>query len=358
MDEVIEDVVEKSVETISSNGVNEVTTVMESVTQEAVSQTKSFFHIDEIKNYFESQGVIKIIVSLLMVVIFITIFSLFKKLLNGKLKSKFQVQTVQHLNKILNYVFYILLGMYILSLFGVDFTAIWGAAGVAGLAIGFAAQTSVSNLISGLFVFGEKSVKPGDYISVGDVSGTVDTIGLLSIKVSTLENQVVRIPNSTVISSNLMNYNAHKIRRFYFEIPLDYSTDLEKALKAFQKIPSRCENVLQDPEPLVFYDGFGDGIIIKLAVWFKSTDLIAVKNQVYINVVKVCNEEDIIIPFNHYEVRMFDDEKNISWGTLANDKAVKAYGKKTVSEKKTVDSKKTSTVKTIKKSAEKKNNTK
>lgn len=327
MDEVIEDVVEKSVETISSNGVNEVTTVMESVTQEAVSQTKSFFHIDEIKNYFEGQGLVKIIVSLFMIVLFFAIFRLLKSLLNGKLKSKLQPQTNHALNKALNYLFYILIGMYILSLFGVDLTAIWGAAGVAGLAIGFAAQTSVSNLISGLFVLGEKSMKVGDFVSVGEISGTVQSIGLLSIRVATLENQMVRIPNSTIISSNLINYSSYNTRRLYFEIPLDYSTDLEKALESFKKVPDLCENVLKNPEPLIFLDGFGDGIILKLAVWFKSTDLITVKNQVYTAIVKVCNEDNMIIPFNHYEVRLFDDDGNYSWGTLANNTAVRKTSK-------------------------------
>lgn len=337
MDEVIEEVVEQTVSGSSNNGVSEVAAVMETVTQEAVSQTKSFFHIDEIKSYFAGQGLVKIIVSLFMIVLFFTIFRLFKRLLNGKFKSKIQPQTSHILNKVLNYLFYIILGMYILSLFGVDFTAIWGAAGVAGLAIGFAAQTSVSNLISGLFVLGEKSMKVGDFVAVGEISGTVQSIGLLSIRVATLENQMVRIPNSTIISSNLINYNAYDIRRFYFEIPLDYSTDLDKALESFKKVPGLCKNVLSNPEPLIFYDGFGDGIILKVAVWFKSTDLITVKNQMYSTIVKVCNEDGIIIPFNHYEIRLFDDNQNYSWGTIANNAAVR---KASVSSKKSGTSKK------------------
>ena len=63
-------------------------------------------------------------------------------------------------------LFWIIIAMYVLSLFGIQLSAVWGAAGIAGLAVGFAAQTSVSNIISGIFVLSEKSMRVGDFISV------------------------------------------------------------------------------------------------------------------------------------------------------------------------------------------------
>ena len=136
-------------------------------------------------------------------------------------------------------MFYVIIVMYILSLFGINLKAIWGAAGVAGLAIGFAAQTSVSNLISGVFVLSEKAMKIGDFIQVGDVFGTVDSVGLLSVRVHTLDNQMVRIPNSSVINSNLVNFNHYDIRRFVFDMPISYDSNMEKALEVANSIPGK-----------------------------------------------------------------------------------------------------------------------
>ena len=198
--------------------------------------------------------------------------------------------------------------MYILSLFGVNLTAIWGAAGIAGVAIGFAAQTSVSNFISGLFVLGEKSMKIGDYISVGDVEGNVDEIGLLSVKIRTLNNQMIRVPTSTIINANLTNYTHFEQRRLVFEIPISYESDMEKALKAIETVPASCTTVLKEPAPKVYYDGFGEAINLRLAVWFNRTDLLQTKNDVYVNIMRVCREQNVVIPYSRIDVKILNDE--------------------------------------------------
>lgn len=276
--------------------------------EEFVEQTKSFWHIDEISKYFTWGNFFKIIISIISIVIFYLVYRLIKRLVSKAANAKFEKHTSMVLTKTVSYIFYVLLCMYVLSLFGVNLKAIWGAAGVAGLAIGFAAQTSVSNLISGLFVIGERTMKIGDFIQVGDVSGTVDSIGLLSVKVHTLDNQLIRIPNSSIINNNLMNFSHFSTRRFVFEIPISYDSDMEKALESVAKIPERCPNVLKDPAPAIFYDGFDSGMIIKLAVWFNSSDLTTVKNQVYTNIIKVCDEDGIEIPYERFDISILGNK--------------------------------------------------
>lgn len=289
-------------------------------TADVVKETTSALHLDKIKDFFtDGQHIAKLFVSVLVIAILFVVYKILKKIINGKAKNKIQPHTAMILNKLVTYVFYILVAMYILSLFGVNLNAIWGAAGIAGLAIGFAAQTSVSNIISGLFVLGEKALKVGDFIEVAGTSGVVDTVGLLSVKIHTLDNQMVRIPNSSIIDSNLVNYSQFDKRRLVFEIPLDYADDMTKALEAVKRVPGLCPTVLKNPEPVVFYDGFGDAVNLRLAVWFKSTDLIQTKNDVYINVVKVFNEEGLTIPFTHYDIKILENKKP---GVNAKTKAV------------------------------------
>ncbi|WP_407400169.1 mechanosensitive ion channel family protein [Treponema sp.] len=277
--------------------------VVESVT-EVAAQTKTMLHLDELMAYLTWGNLMKVVVAFISVLVFYIIYRIIKHIIKKQAAPRVEKHTYMLINKFVSYIFYVIIVMYILSLFGINLKAIWGAAGVAGLALGFAAQTSVSNLISGVFVLSEKAMKVGDFIQVGDVFGTVDSVGLLSVRVHTLDNQMVRIPNSSVINSNLVNFNHYDIRRFVFEMPVSYDSNMEKALEVAQSIPGKCSCVLQDPAPCAYFDGFGDAITIKIAVWFNSSDLISAKNQMYTAIVNTCREQGIEIPYTHYDVKI------------------------------------------------------
>ena len=279
--------------------------VVESVAEVAV-QTKTMLHLDELMAYLTWGNLMKVVVAFISVLVFYVAYRIIKHIIKKQAAPRVEKHTYMLINKFVSYVFYVIIVMYILSLFGINLKAIWGAAGVAGLAIGFAAQTSVSNLISGVFVLSEKAMKIGDFIQVGDVFGTVDSVGLLSVRVHTLDNQMVRIPNSSVINSNLVNFNHYDIRRFVFDMPVSYDSNMEKALEVANSIPGKCPVVLQNPAPCVYFDGFGDAINIKIAVWFNCSDLINAKNQMYAAIVNTCREQGIEIPYTHYDVKILN----------------------------------------------------
>ena len=155
----------------------------------------------------------------------------------------------------------------------------------------------------------EGSIHVGDTIIVGDVTGIVDEVKLLSIRVHTYDNQMVRIPNSTVISSNLTNNSYHNKRRLTLKVGIDYSTDMNKALETLKKAPSLCPTVLNDPAPLVWFDGFdASSINMTVAVWFKPADFLQTKNDLYIAIKKVLDEAKISIPFNQLDVQIKQPE--------------------------------------------------
>jgi hypothetical protein len=198
--------------------------------------------------------------------------------------------------------------MYILSCFGIKLTALLGAAGIAGLAVGFAAQTTVSNVISGLFVITEGVVKVGDRIVVNGVTGDVDSIDLLSTKVHTLDNQLVRIPNSSIINTTFQNNSYYSTRRITFAFGLKYGTDIRSALDVLLKAPDLCETVIKKPAPVAWVDGFGDSNInMIVAVWCKSSDFLKTKNDMFIALMRVMNENGLVISYNCIEIVPHDD---------------------------------------------------
>ncbi|MCI6892997.1 MAG: mechanosensitive ion channel family protein [Treponema sp.] len=259
--------------------------------------------INWVKSFITWENLFKLLGTVFIIFVMWIVFRLIAKAIRRVPETKLPAQRTAVIIRFLKYIFYIIVVLYVLGLFGINLKAIWGAAGIAGVAIGFAAQTSVSNLISGLFVLTEGSIHVGDTIIVGDVTGVVDEVKLLSIRVHTFDNQMVRIPNSTIINSNLTNNSYHNKRRLTLNVGVDYSTDMKLALETLKKAPELCPTVLKDPAPAVWFDGFADSSInLVVAVWFKPEDFLQTKNDLYIAIKKVLDEANISIPFNQLDV--------------------------------------------------------
>lgn len=259
--------------------------------------------INWVKSFITWENLFKLLGTVFIIFVMWIVFRLIAKAIRRVPETKLPAQRTAVIIRFLKYIFYIIVVLYVLGLFGINLKAIWGAAGIAGVAIGFAAQTSVSNLISGLFVLTEGSIHVGDTIIVGDVTGVVDEVKLLSIRVHTFDNQMVRIPNSTIINSNLTNNSYHDKRRLTLNVGVDYSTDMKLALETLKKAPELCPTVLKDPAPAVWFDGFADSSInLVVAVWFKPADFLQTKNDLYIAIKKVLDEANISIPFNQLDV--------------------------------------------------------
>ncbi|MBD5428342.1 MAG: mechanosensitive ion channel family protein [Treponema sp.] len=278
--------------------------------KDEIQETWHLLHIDDLRRFITWENLIHVGVSLITMLIFYIVYRIIKGVVRKRLAVSMKPVLVQGISKIISYVFYVLMVMYVLGLFGINLSAVWGAAGIAGVAIGFAAQTSVSNLISGLFVVTDKAMKIGDFIEVDGVSGTVDSISFLSVRVHTADNQLVRIPNSLIINNKLKNYATYDYRRYVFEFSVDYSSDLDKTLEAIKQVPARCPTVVIDEghEPAAWYVALGEsGITMNLIVWCKRADFFQTKSDVCANVAKVCRENGVNIPFNRMDVTILND---------------------------------------------------
>jgi len=266
-------------------------------------QTSSF--VNWIKGFMTWENLFKLLGALLILFIFWIIYRLIIRGIKKVPERKLSKPRSMIILKFIKYLFYVVVVMYVLSLFGVKLGAIWGAAGIAGVAVGFAAQTSVSNLISGLFVLTEGAIKIGDTIIVDGITGIVDSINLISVTVHTLDNEMVRIPNSTIINTNLMNKSFHTKRRLTVTCPVAYGNDLQLALETYMKAAKSCPTVLKDPEPAVWVNQFCDsGIDITVAVWFDPKDFLQTKSDLHIAIMREKAAVGLETPFNRLDVSM------------------------------------------------------
>ncbi len=198
------------------------------------------------------------------------------------------------------FLFYSLFGAFLgwsLHRLGVDFKLLIGAAGVFSVAIGFASQTSASNLISGMFLLVEKPFVVGDTIRVSEWEGVVISIDLLSSRIRTYDNLMVRIPNETLMKSGITNLTRFPIRRTNVEFGISHCEDLERVKNILLDLAYKDPHCLDEPSPQFFIQNFGESSIsLKFCVWTNTETYFEFKTQFIMNLKKRLDKEAIELP--------------------------------------------------------------
>ncbi|EQC43868.1 mechanosensitive ion channel family protein [Bacteriovorax sp. Seq25_V] len=194
------------------------------------------------------------------------------------------------IEKVVRYLLLIISFFMILKLYEIDLKVILGAAGIFSVAIGFASQTSASNLISGIFLLLERPFKVGDTIVVGEHRGIVVSLDLLSTRLRTFDNLMVRIPNESLMKSNLTNMTHFPIRRIDIKIPLDFDVELEIVEKELNLIVADIIECLDEPKPIFLVDGMNEhSMIVQFSFWTRIENIMSVKKQVYSQMIRRLN---------------------------------------------------------------------
>ena len=200
-------------------------------------------------------------------------------------------------------VFYVVLGLgavAALQELGFDLTVLLGAAGVVSVAIGFASQTSASNLISGLFLISEQPFVVGNVIRVGNTTGEVLSIDLLSVKLRTFDNLFVRVPNETLIKAEITNLTRFPIRRYDLQVGVAYKEEIGRVREILFEVASRNPLCLREPKPLIIFQGFADSAVsLQLSVWSATKDYLELRNRISEEVKAAFEREGVEIPFPH-----------------------------------------------------------
>jgi small-conductance mechanosensitive channel len=181
---------------------------------------------------------------------------------------------------------------------GFNLGVLLGAAGVLTVALGFASQTSASNIISGLFLLIEQPFTIGDSVQIGGTTGEVLSIDLLSVKLRMYNNTFVRVPNESVIKSEVRTLSRFPIRRVDLKIGISYVEDLERVRELLLDLALENPLGLEQPLPQVFLEGFGDSSVeLQYSVWATNQNFIALKNSLMEEVKIAFDGAGIEIPF-------------------------------------------------------------
>ena len=241
-----------------------------------------------------------LIQALLLVVVGFIIARLISTAIVNVVKHKMTAHGQLFLKRTIFYGILILVTISALDNIGIDLSILLGAAGVFTVALGFASQTSASNLISGLFLMIERPFSITDVIRVNDITGEVISIDLLSVKLRTFDNLFVRIPNESMIKSAVTTLTKYPIRRADLKIGIAYKEDIEKVRKILLDIAAKNLICLEEPAPIFILTGFGSSSVdIQFSVWARRENFLTLKNAMYMDIKKTFDEQGIEIPYPH-----------------------------------------------------------
>ncbi len=205
-------------------------------------------------------------------------------------RSKLEKTIAKFLRSAMHILLWVLMVLIVASSLGIDVTSMVALLSVASLAVSLAVQGALTNLASGVMLLSTHPFRVGDYIEVGEVSGSVQEIGMTYTTMLTPDQKTIYVPNSEIASAKIINYTAVTSRRVDLTFSASYDDDITKVKAAILKAAA-LPQVQQEPAPFVAVNRYGDNAIeYVLRVWTSSEEYWNVYFTIVENV-KTCFDE-------------------------------------------------------------------
>lgn len=220
--------------------------------------------------------------------------------------------SIEQLLKNILSVLLLVLGLAsVMAQFGFDIVSLVAGLGIAGLAVGFAAQSTLANFIAGITILLEQSFQVGDWVNINGNEGRVVVIALRTTHVLTRDNITVIIPNSNVASSEVTNLTSKNFIRFDIRARIAFEDDIEKARNEILQVMSDTEVILSRPETSATVAEVGEyGIFFIVRFWVKPASVARIpkiKEDLQENIKVAFDAANISTPYPHMRLLMPKD---------------------------------------------------
>lgn len=211
--------------------------------------------------------------ALLMLIVGLLVIRLVMKIVKKFLEATHLEKAAHTLVKsLVRVALYLLLGLMVADKIGVDVTGVIALASVLTLAVSLSLQNALGNVFGGFSLLYTQPFKSGDYVDVAGKSGTVLEITMTYTKLATPDNKIISIPNSAVVSGDIINYTVSGTRRVEVRVRAAYTENAQKVIDALV-LSGTVDKVLLDPPPFAALDTYLDGAVeYVLRVWTKTDD--------------------------------------------------------------------------------------
>ena len=246
-----------------------------------------------------------LIPAVLILVIGIVVIKLVNKIVKTALnKTKLEKAAHSLILSVCNVALYIILGLIVATKLGIDVTSIVALASVLTLAVSLAVQNALANVIGGFTLLYTKPFSTGDFVEIAGQSGSVKEIGLTYTKLLTADGKTAYIPNSSVVSAQIVNFTVSGIRRVDITVSASYACQTEDVLKALQQA-AQVPTALADRQPYTAVSRYGDSAIeYILQVWCSADDYWTTLHTVNQRIQSVFAENQVKMTYPHLNIHV------------------------------------------------------
>lgn len=220
-------------------------------------------------------------------------------------KKEMDKAVVDFIHGLVRYTLFIIVLIAALSRIGVQTASVVAVIGAAGLAVGLALQGSLSNFAAGVLIVAFRPFKSGDYVEIGGVVSSVDSIQIFQTVLKSPDNKMVVVPNSAVIGGAITNYSRHETRRVDMVIGVSYKSDLQKTKRVLRETLEKDPRILKDPDMTIGVLTLADSSInFVVRPWCKTSDYWAVYFDSMQAIKEALDANGIEIPFPQMDVHL------------------------------------------------------
>ncbi|MEO0754976.1 MAG: mechanosensitive ion channel domain-containing protein, partial [Pseudomonadota bacterium] len=215
-------------------------------------------------------------------------------------RTRMDLGVQNSLTTLIGYVGLLIAFMTAVGILGFDLSNLAIIAGALSVGIGFGLQSIVNNFVSGLILLFERPIKVGDWIVTGSGEGIVKRISVRSTEIETFDRSSIIIPNSELISGSVTNWtHKNKLGRVTVTVGVSYNEDPDKIMDILRGIPNQIDIVLNYPEPLILFTGFGDSSLdFEIRAFLADVgDSLKARTRIRVAIFKAFREAGVEIPF-------------------------------------------------------------
>jgi len=252
---------------------------------------------------------LRLIIALAIFIISIIISKILSLYVRRALKNKTSKDSLEVVVKGVSYLILLIGLIWALAVIGLKLSGLLVAGGFITIIIGFASQSIVGNLVSGVFLMIERPIRIGNTVNINDATGIVEDIKIISTTIRTFDGYQIRIPNEKVFTANISNYVTNVVRRFEYDVGIRYNDDADKAIAIIKELIDNEPFALNNPEPLVWVNKLGDNAVnVNVKIWAPVSEWWSLKTSMLWRIKKTLELQGIEIAFPQ-RVVWFGDQR-------------------------------------------------
>ncbi len=269
------------------------------------------YHLIDVDNYTLTPY--DILVAIFVILVTFVILKIIRKAIFARDRKRYDIGTLNSIFLVTKYFVWTIAIIIILQTIGVNITYLIASSAALLVGLGLGIQQIFNDIVSGIFLLFEGNVKINDIVQINDMVATVKQINLRTSKVETRDKVIIIVPNSKLISDNVINWSTiDENTRFSIKVGVSYGSDVKKVKQILESVAANHKKISKTPKPFVRFTDFGNSSLdFELLFFTKNSFRVKnIKSELRFEIYSEFSKNNINIPFPQQDIYIKEIPKN------------------------------------------------